>query len=90
MAEDDAAGLPFPTGMAFPPDGLLALHAASAMATRVAATTAQIFTTQPTRTHVHGPLIWKAYADDTSTVSDPSKLLLSAMLDVSVLFSVAK
>jgi hypothetical protein len=45
---------------------------------------------QPTRTHVHGPLTSNAYAEDTSTVSAPSKLLLSAMLVVSVLFSVAK
>jgi hypothetical protein len=42
-----------------------------------------------TRTHVHGPLIRNAYAPDTSTVSGPS-MLLSAMLLVSVLFSVAK
>ena len=46
--------------------------------------------TQPALTQVHGPLIWKAYADDTLTVSGPSKLLLSAILLVSVLFSVAK
>jgi hypothetical protein len=38
---------------------------------------------------VHGPLIRNAHAPDTSTGSGPS-MLLSAMLLVSVLFSVAK
>jgi hypothetical protein len=44
---------------------------------------------QPIRTHVHGPLIWSAYTPDRSTVSGPSKLLLSLISLVSVLFSVA-
>jgi hypothetical protein len=45
---------------------------------------------QPILIHVHGLLISKAQVDDTSTVSGPSKLLLSAILLVWVLFSVAK
>lgn len=49
-----------------------------------------LFIIQLTSTHVQGPLISNAYAEETSTVSGPSKLLLSAMLLVSVLFRVAK
>jgi hypothetical protein len=41
------------------------------------------------RCQVHPPLISKAYAPETSTVSGPLKLLLSRMLLVSVLPKVA-
>lgn len=44
---------------------------------------------QPTFIHVQPPLICKAYAAETSTVSGPLKLLLSLMLLVSLLASVA-
>jgi hypothetical protein len=49
----------------------------------------ELHSAHPILIHVHGPLIWNAATPDRFTVSGPSKLLLSEISDVLVLFRVA-